>query len=47
MASILSFKDLYSDLKKYIDDETERYSYCVRVKRGLQDTENLEGMFKD
>ena len=34
-------------MKKYIDDVEERYSICVRVKRGLHDTSMLSGMFKD
>ena len=47
MASLLSFKDLFAELKKFIPDQIERWQECVKVKRGLQDTSKLSGMYKD
>ena len=43
----MSFKDLYKDLEKFIDDPDDRWKLCVRVKRGLGDTSALQGMYKD
>ena len=37
-ASELSFKDLFNDLAKYVDNPRQRYKYVLRVKRGLNDT---------
>ena len=47
MASLLSFKDLFAELKKFIPDPIERWKECVKVKRGVQDTSELRGMYKD
>jgi len=37
-ASSMSFKDLFRDLLKYIDDPESAWRQCVRFKRGLVDT---------
>ena len=47
MASLLSFEDLFSELDRYIPDPIERWKECVKVKRGLNDTSMLSGMYKD
>ena len=47
MASVMSFEDLYKELGKYIDDDDVRFTSCVRVKRGLYDTQKCSGMYKD
>jgi len=47
MASLLSFEDLFSDLRKFIPDENETWSECVKVKRGICDTSEKRGFFKD
>lgn len=44
----LSFRELYDDLEQFLgDNHDERWDYCVRVKRGLQDTSQLGGFVKD
>eukprot|EP01016_Furgasonia_blochmanni_P056002 TRINITY_DN945_c0_g1_i4.p1 TRINITY_DN945_c0_g1~~TRINITY_DN945_c0_g1_i4.p1 ORF type:complete len:697 (+),score=142.21 TRINITY_DN945_c0_g1_i4:965-3055(+) len=47
MSSVKGFQELYEDLGKYIRDHDKRWRECVRVKRGLQDTSKLQGMYKD
>ena len=47
LASKLSFSELYQYLKKFIDCEEKIWTKCVRVKRGLEITENKGGMYKD
>lgn len=46
-ASQMSFVDLFNDIGKYIDDLTSRWRYCLRVKRGLTDTSEPGGLYKD
>ena len=46
-ASELSFKDLFKDLEKYVDNPRSRYKYVLRVKRGLNDTSKPGGLYKD
>lgn len=46
-ASELSFKDLFDDLAKYVDNPRQRYKYVLRVKRGLADTSQPGGLYKD
>ena len=46
-ASELSFKDLFNDLAKYVDNPRQRYKYVLRVKRGLNDTSQPGGLYKD
>jgi hypothetical protein len=44
----LSFRELYDDLEQFLgDSHEERWDYCVRAKRGLQDTSQLGGFVKD
>ena len=47
MASVMTFQDLYKELEKYVDNPDQRWKQCVRVKRGLYDTKNFSGMYKD
>ena len=47
MASQFSFEDLFAELKKFIPDSIERWKECVKVKRGLLDTSQCGGMYKD
>eukprot|EP01017_Pseudomicrothorax_dubius_P023858 TRINITY_DN2540_c0_g1_i4.p1 TRINITY_DN2540_c0_g1~~TRINITY_DN2540_c0_g1_i4.p1 ORF type:complete len:518 (-),score=119.07 TRINITY_DN2540_c0_g1_i4:289-1842(-) len=47
MASVMSFQELYDDLKKYVANDEKRWKECVRVKRGIQDTTEPTGMYKD
>ncbi len=43
----MSFVELFSDLSKYIEDPFRRWKYVLRVKRGLEDTSQPGGFFKD
>lgn len=47
MATIMGFSELYQFLGKFIFDENKRWSECVRVKRGICDTSEPGGMYKD
>jgi len=47
MASKMSFVDLFNDLEKYIDNARRRWKCVVRVKRGIQDTGEPGGLYKD
>ena len=47
MASKLSFVDLFKDLAAFQEDEVKRWRMCVRVKRGMIDTGQPGGMYKD
>jgi len=46
-ASEMSFVDLFNDIGKYIDDEHSRWKFVLRVKRGLCDTSQPGGLYKD
>lgn len=46
-ASKLSFVDLFDDIKKYIDDKHARWKYVMRVKRGVMDSTEPGGLYKD
>jgi hypothetical protein len=46
-ASQMSFVDLFNDISKYIDDKYSRWKYVLRVKRGLMDTSEPGGLYKD
>ena len=46
-ASELSFAELFADLAKFIDDEKRRWKICLRCKRGLIDTGQKGGLYKD
>jgi len=43
----MSFVELFKDLEKYIDSPQARWKYVVRVKRGLTDTSQKGGLYKD
>ena len=47
MASKMSFVDLFNDLDKYIDNPKRRWKCVVRVKRGIMDTGEAGGLYKD
>lgn len=46
-ASQMSFVDLFNDIKKYIDEKHSRWKFVLRVKRGLMDTSEPGGLYKD
>ena len=43
----MSFVEMFKDLEKYISDPKRRWKYCMRSKRGLTDTSQKGGFFKD
>ena len=47
MASKMSFVDLFNDLEKYIDNPRRRLKCVIRVKRGIIDTSEPGGLYKD
>lgn len=47
MASKLSFVDLFNDLEKYVDNPKRRWKCTLRVKRGIIDTSEPGGLYKD
>mmetsp|Transcript_10298 Transcript_10298/g.10285 ORF Transcript_10298/g.10285 Transcript_10298/m.10285 type:complete len:120 (-) Transcript_10298:37-396(-) len=47
MASKMSFVDLFNDLEKFIDNPKRRFKCVARVKRGLIDTSEPGGLYKD
>ena len=47
LASQLGFKEMFKALEHIIQDPNKRWKECVRVKRGLSDTSQLGGMYKD
>jgi len=46
-ASELSFVDLFNDMAQYVDNPRKRWKYVLRVKRGLSDTSQPGGLYKD
>ena len=46
-ASTMSFVELFEELAKYIDDEKRRWKSVLRVKRGLMDSSEPGGLYKD
>ena len=46
-ASKCNFIDLYQKLNKYVKDKDECWRECVRVKRGIGNTEDIGGYYKD
>lgn len=46
-ASQMSFVDLFDDIHKYIDDKYSRWKFVLRVKRGMTDTSEPGGLYKD
>ena len=47
MASKMAFVDLFNDLEKYIDHPRRRFKCTLRVKRGLTETSEAGGLYKD
>ena len=47
MASKLSFVELFNDLEKYIDSRLNRWRFVLRLKRGLIQTSEPGGLYKD
>ncbi len=47
MAAEMSFVELFEELAQYVDDPFRRWKYCLRVKRGMTDTSQPGGMYKD
>ena len=47
MAKEMSFVDLFKDLEKYVDSPQARWKFTLRVKRGLSDTSQKGGLYKD
>jgi hypothetical protein len=43
----MGFVELFDDLARYIDDRLSRWKFVLRVKRGLQDTSEAGGLYKD
>ncbi|EAS05765.2 hypothetical protein TTHERM_01042050 (macronuclear) [Tetrahymena thermophila SB210] len=46
-SSQMSFSELFNDLEKYVKDPDKRWRECLRVKRGISDTSQHLGMYKD
>lgn len=48
MAKNMSFVELFQDIEKYTESNSElRWKYVLRVKRGLNDTAQKGGLYKD
>lgn len=47
MAKERSFVEIFNALEKYIQDPDRRWKYVLRVKRGLNDTSQPGGFYKD
>ena len=47
MAKDHSFVEIFDALEKYIQNPDRRWKYVMRVKRGLTDTSQPGGFFKD
>ena len=43
----MSFVEMFKDLERYVDNPKTRYKYILRVKRGLADTSQPGGLYKD
>ena len=43
----MSFVELYNEISKYIDDKVRRFQLTLRWKRGLVDTKQPGGTYKD
>jgi len=46
-ASKMSFLDLFNHIGQYIDCPRSRFKYTLRVKRGMTDTSQAGGLYKD
>lgn len=47
MSSKLSFSELFEDLEKYLKSSDDRWRLVVRVKRGIENTGDKVGYYKD
>jgi hypothetical protein len=47
LASELSFVEVFKKLKVYLPDDQDCWRECLRVKRGIEDTSEPKGMYKD
>ena len=47
MASKMSFVELFNDIEQYIDSQASRWKFVLRLKRGLIDTSEPGGLYKD
>lgn len=45
--SKMGFVELFNDIGKYIDDKQSRWNYVMRFKRGMIDTSEPGGLYKD
>lgn len=43
----MSFVELFDDMERYVDNKHSRFKFVLRVKRGLQDTSEIGGLYKD
>ena len=46
-AQEMSFKEMYEDVEKYVHDPQQRFRFVARIKRGMEDTSQKGGMYKD
>jgi hypothetical protein len=46
-ASKMSFVDLFNDMERFVDNKYSRFKFVLRVKRGLMDTSEPGGLYKD
>ena len=47
MASKMSFVELFNDIERYVDSKMSRWKFVLRLKRGLVDTSEPGGLYKD
>ena len=43
----MSFVELFDDIEKYIDNKMSRWKFTLRLKRGIMNTEEPGGLYKD
>jgi len=43
----MSFVELFDDMDRYVDNKMSRFKFVLRVKRGLMDTGEPGGLYKD
>jgi len=46
-AADMSFVELFNDIEKFIDNKMSRWKFTLRLKRGMQDTSEPGGLYKD
>ena len=46
-AALMSFVDLFNDMERFVDNKYSRFKFVLRVKRGLMDTSEPGGLYKD